>query len=77
MRSYELKKKKGNLGLFLAAFFFISGYIFFLSSEMWMPSRLSASLQTPLRKAIDWGTHTEMGSSTILLSSVKRMIAAP
>lgn len=58
MRSYELKKKKGNLGLFLAAFFFISGYIFFLSSEMWMPSRLSASLQTPLRKAIDWGERT-------------------
>lgn len=58
MKSYSLKKKKGNLPLFLVVFFFVGGYLFFFSSNYWMPSNLSAKLQTELKENINWGERT-------------------
>lgn len=58
MKSYSFKKKKGNLPLFLALFLFVGGYLFFFSSNYWMPANLSAKLQTELRENINWGERT-------------------
>lgn len=58
MASYEMKKKKGNLPLFLLVFFFAGGYLFFFSSTVWMPASSSATLLTPLAEDTQWEDRT-------------------
>lgn len=58
MKSYDFKKKKGNLILFIAVLLIAGGYVFFLSSTTWLPANLSAKLKTALRQDIKWAERT-------------------
>ena len=53
-----MKKRKGNFALFGLLTILIAGYMFFFSSTVWMPTNLSAQLQTPLNENVQWGDRT-------------------
>ncbi len=51
-------QKKGNLHFFLILFIFIGGYLFFFTSNSWMPAGSSANALTPTGQENEWNGRT-------------------
>lgn len=55
---YSFYQKKGNLRFILILFFFIGGYLFFFTSNAWMPAGSSANALTPPGQEKEWNGRT-------------------
>lgn len=55
---YCFYQKKGNLNFILILFFFVGGYVFFFTSNSWMPAGSSANALTPPGQENEWNGRT-------------------
>ena len=55
---YSFHQKKGNLRFFLILFVFTGGYLFFFTSNAWMPAGSSANALTPPGQETVWNGRT-------------------
>lgn len=55
---YSFYQKKGNLRFILILFLFTGGYLFFFTSNAWMPAGSSANALTPPGQETEWNGRT-------------------